>query len=832
MQLSELDNNERGVIVKVKGRGAFRRRITEMGFVKGQEVVVIKDAPLKDPVEYFIMGYKVSLRRSEADLIEVITPREALDQTDHKFNGTTFEDILRNTAQEKSRIINVALVGNPNSGKTSLFNQSSGSSEHVGNYSGVTVEAKVAKFTHGNYTIHLVDLPGTYSISAYSPEELYVRKHITDNKPDIVINVIDASNLKRNLFLTTQLIDMDIRVIVALNMYDDLVKSNTKFDFGALGRMLGIPFIPTVASKGTGLRELFDKVTEVYEDREDVVRHIHINYGFNVEKSIKAIQESIKIEKSVTDNISSRFLAIKLLERDKEIMEFISRKIDKPDVKDVVLKEITSIEDIYKDNSETVIADAKYGFISGALKETYSEKTDAERRKLSDIIDSVVTNRFFGFPIFFIFLAVMFYTTFRLGAFPKGWIENGVDLVANLAGSMIPAGDLKDLIINGIIGGVGGVIVFLPNILILFLFISFLEDTGYMARVAFIMDKLMHKIGLHGKSFIPMIMGFGCAVPAIMSTRTIENRGDRLLTMLITPFMSCSARLPVYVLIISAFFPSNAAVVLFSIYILGIFLAILFALFFKKTLFREKEAPFVMELPPYRMPTVKTTFRHMWGKASQYLRKMGGIIMVSSIIIWALGYYPKDAGDFRKFQSLISEKQELMNKPAGVLNADELNKLGTEIMHLNALKEAEHLRHSFIGRLGHFIEPVLAPLGFDWKMGVSLFTGIAGKEIVVSSISIMYQTGDRTDEHSESLISKLRNEKYPGGEKAGQNVFTPLVAINFMVFILIYFPCIAVIVSIRKESDRWKWALFTVFYTTTFAWFVSFVVYQVGSRIF
>lgn len=830
MLLSELDNKESGVIVKVKGRGAFRRRITEMGFVKGQTVIVIKDAPLKDPVEYLIMGYKVSLRRSEADLIEVITPKEALNHTTPKYNGTTFEDILKDTAKEKSRIINVALVGNPNSGKTSLFNQASGSSEHVGNYSGVTVEAKIAKFKHNGYTIHLVDLPGTYSISAYSPEELYVRKHIIENMPDIVINVLDATNLKRNLFLTTQLIDMDIKVIAALNMYDDLIKNNIKFNFKEIGHLLGIPFVPTIAAKGTGITDLFNKVIEVYEDQETIVRHIHINYGFNVEKSISIIQQNIKKNKSLTDNISSRFLAIKLLERDQEAINNITGTISNTNIKEIVYKEIANIEGIYKDSSETIIADARYGFISGALKETYVEKTDTERRKVSDIIDNFATNKFFGFPVFMIFLGLMFYTTFTLGAYPKEWIENGVKLLAKIAESMIPTGDLKNLIIDGIIGGVGGVIVFLPNILILFLFISFLEDTGYMARVAFIMDKLMHKIGLHGKSFIPMIMGFGCAVPAIMSTRTIENRGDRLLTMLITPFMSCSARLPVYVLIISAFFPSKAAIMLFSIYILGIILAVFFALIFKKTLFRKIEAPFVMELPPYRLPTFRSTVKHMWNKASQYLRKMGGVIMISSIIIWALGYYPRNSESSQKYQAAISGKQKAIqiNDHRNTLG---ITNLKSDIEQLKSGINADQIRQSYLGRLGAFLEPVLSPLGFDWKMGISLFTGIVGKEIVVSSMSIIYQEGDNTDEHAKGLIYKLQNEKYLTGEKSGQKVFTSLVAINFMVFILIYFPCIAVIASIRKESDKWKWAFFTVFYTTAFAWLASFIIYQVGYRI-
>ncbi len=817
LYLSDLKTGETAIITKVLGRGAFRKRITEMGFVKGKKVAVIKSAPLLDPIEYEIMGYKVSLRRSEAELVEVVAASDE-QLLDIDFNGTIDEDKLKISALEKGKVINVALVGNPNCGKTTLFNYASGSHERVGNYSGVTVDAKTARLEQQGYTFNIVDLPGTYSITEYSPEELYVRTQILDKMPDIVINVIDASNLERNLFLTTQLIDMNIKVVIALNMYDELKKQGAKFDYEALGKMIGIPVVPTVASKGKGIKKLFAKLIEVYEDRDPVVRHVHINYGTLIERSIREIQDTIWKNPSLTDRISSRFVAIKLLEQDNPIRERLKNLRNYDDIKKVVKKNIDLLEQEYGESSDTILTDAKYGFISGALRETFHE-SKKEKRVIREL-DDLLTHRFWGFPFFLLFMWVMFQATFTVGSYPMEWIDAGVGWFSNVVHSLMPEGPLRDLLVDGIIGGVGGVIIFLPNILILFFFISLMEDSGYMARASFMMDKLMHKIGLHGKSFIPLIMGFGCNVPAIMATRTLDNRKDRILTMIITPFMSCSARLPVYVLLISAVFPKHQGIVLFAIYFTGIVLAIGTALIMKKVAFAKKTVPFVMELPPYRIPTLRNTSLHMWHKAQQYLKKMGTVILVASILIWALGYFPRHVELSKDYDALIAsvEADSLLNdtQRAGQIAMLELN------------RESELQEKSYIGRMGHAMEPVISPLGYDWKMGVSILTGLAAKEIVVSTMGVLYQADANADETSETLKQKILEQKHNTGTLKGQAVFTPLASISFMLFILIYFPCVAVIAAIRKEAN-WGWAIFTMVYTTGLAWLVAFLVYQVGS---
>lgn len=818
--LSELSTGEEGIIIKVLGHGAFRKRITEMGFVKGKKVAVIKNAPLQDPVEYEILGYKVSLRRTEAALVQMAAIEEAGNLTEASFAGTIDEERLKISAHEKSLNINVALVGNPNCGKTTLFNHASGSHEHVGNYSGVTVDAKEAFMQHRGYTFQWIDLPGTYSITEYSPEELYVRNYITDKMPDIVVNVVDASNLERNLFLTTQLIDMNIKVVIALNMFDELEKKNIQFDYESLGRMVGIPTIPTIASKGKGIDELLDKLIDVYEDRDPNVRHVHINYGTDIEAAIKLIQNEIWKNPSITDKLSSRYLAIKLLEQDKTTMNQLTTSCQNvQQIKLVTATAIQRLEKEYGENSETIITDAKYGFIDGALKETYQENIK-DKRKNKHELDDVLTHRFWGFPIFIFFMWLMFQATFTLGSYPMVWIGDGVAWISQMVSNLLAPGPLHDLVVDGVIAGIGSVIVFLPNILILFLFISIMEDTGYMARASFIMDKLMHKIGLHGKSFIPLLMGFGCNVPAIMATRTLENRKNRILTMMIIPFMSCSARLPVYVLLISAFFAAYQGLVLFAIYFTGVLLAILVALVMKKIVFKKQEAPFVMELPPYRMPTIKSTTVHMWFKAKQYLHKMGSVILVASILLWALGYFPRHS----------SKEQFYAQQIAKVEANSQLSQhtKTNEIEHLSLDKESAQQENSYIGRLGHAIEPIMAPLGFDWKMSVSLISGFAAKEIVVSSMGILYQAGSHADEHSQTLKNQLIKEKYQSGPLIGRAVFTPAATIAFLLFVLIYFPCIATIAAINREAG-WRWATFAATFTTVLAWVVALLAYQIGS---
>ena len=821
MRLSELRTGEKGVIVKVLGHGGFRKRIVEMGFIKGKTVEVILNAPLKDPIKYRLLGYEISLRRQEADMIEVVSEQEARTMQ-NPYHGSITEDVpvseseLVALAKGKRRTINVALVGNPNCGKTSLFNIASGAHEHVGNYSGVTVDAKEGFFDFQGYHFRIVDLPGTYSLSAYTPEELYVRKHIIEETPDVIINVADSSNLERNFYLTTQLIDMNVRMVIALNMYDELESSGNKLDYIKLSQLIGVPMIPTVCRRGEGIDQLFHVIIGIYEggdflsqkgeirseiledlrdwhktyvpdhefgshkEEEDArprgyMRHIHINHGPELERSIEEVKKAISQNEDIRHKYSTRFLSIKLLENDKEIENFISTLPNGKEIIAIRNKETLRIRKVMNEDSEQAITDAKYGFITGALKETFTDN-HLEKEQTTRVIDSIVTHRIWGYPIFFLFLYIMFEGTFVLGDYPMQGIEWLVDQLGNLIRNNMAEGPLKDLLIDGIIGGVGGVIVFLPNILILYFFISILEDSGYMARAAFIMDKIMHRMGLHGKSFIPLIMGFGCNVPAIMATRTIEDRKSRLITMLVNPLMSCSARLPIYLVMIGAFFPNCASFLLLCIYTAGILLAVIMARIFSKFLVKGEDSPFVMELPPYRMPTSKSIMRHTWEKGAQYLKKMGGIIMIASIIIWFLGYYPQHDA----YES-VAEQQE----------------------------------NSYIGQIGKAIEPVIKPLGFDWKLGIGLISGVGAKELVVSTLGVLYT--NEGDVENVNLSNRIP--------------ITPLVALAYMLFVLIYFPCIATFAAIKQESGSWKWAIFTAGYTTGLAWLVAFTVFQIGSLI-
>lgn len=821
MRLSELRTGEKGVIVKVLGHGGFRKRIVEMGFIKGKTVEVILNAPLKDPIKYRLLGYEISLRRQEADMIEVVSEQEARTMQ-NPYHGSITEDVpvseseLVALAKGKRRTINVALVGNPNCGKTSLFNIASGAHEHVGNYSGVTVDAKEGFFDFQGYHFRIVDLPGTYSLSAYTPEELYVRKHIIEETPDVIINVADSSNLERNFYLTTQLIDMNVRMVIALNMYDELESSGNKLDYIKLSQLIGVPMIPTVCRRGEGIDQLFHVIIGIYEggdflsqkgeirseiledlrdwhktyvpdhefgshkEEEDArprgyMRHIHINHGPELERSIEEVKKAISQNEDIRHKYSTRFLSIKLLENDKEIENFISTLPNGKEIIAIRNKETLRIRKVMNEDSEQAITDAKYGFITGALKETFTDN-HLEKEQTTRVIDSIVTHRIWGYPIFFLFLYIMFEGTFVLGDYPMQGIEWLVDQLGNLIRNNMAEGPLKDLLIDGIIGGVGGVIVFLPNILILYFFISILEDSGYMARAAFIMDKIMHRMGLHGKSFIPLIMGFGCNVPAIMATRTIEDRKSRLITMLVNPLMSCSARLPIYLVMIGAFFPNCASFMLLCIYTAGILLAVIMARIFSKFLVKGEDSPFVMELPPYRMPTSKSIMRHTWEKGAQYLKKMGGIIMIASIIIWFLGYYPQHD----TYES-VAEQQE----------------------------------NSYIGQIGKAIEPVIKPLGFDWKLGIGLISGVGAKELVVSTLGVLYT--NEGDVENVNLSNRIP--------------ITPLVALAYMLFVLIYFPCIATFAAIKQESGSWKWAIFTAGYTTGLAWLVAFTVFQIGSLI-
>ncbi len=803
MRLSDLKTGDKAVVVKVLGHGAFRKRIIEMGFVRGQTVLVELNAPLKDPIKYKIMDYEISLRRSEASLVEVITPEEAeiaLSDT-RQDNGESKLEVEKNrfdddnierALTQSSKTINIALVGNPNCGKTSLFNVASGAHEHVGNYSGVTVDAKKGFFDYNGYHFNIYDLPGTYSLSAYSPEELYVRRYLKDETPDVVVNVVVASNLERNLYLTTELIDMDYRMVIALNMFDELEQSGGKVDYKHLGDMIGIPIVPTVSRSGKGVHELFDTIIDVYEGRHESVRHVHVNLGSVIEGGITPLKNLLKQDPTCTREFSPRYLAIKTLEGDSEVKKMLQNADSYPELMKMRDVEVKKIESTLNEDIESAIANEKYGFISGALAETYTPG-DKEEAKTTRIIDSFVTNKLFGFPIFIFLMWLMFEATFSVGAYPMEWIESAVGWLSGIIGNYMPAGPLKDLLIDGVLGGVGGVIVFLPNILILYLFISFMEDSGYMARAAFIMDKIMHKIGLHGKSFIPLVMGFGCNVPAIMATRTIESRSSRLITILINPFISCSARIPIYILLIGTFFPRYASFVFVGLYLLGIVVAVITAKLMRRFLFKVDETPFVMELPPYRMPTAKATFRHMWGKAEQYLRKMGGVILVASVIVWFLSYYPRPEVAYER--------------------------------ELTPHEQMEQQSNSYLGKIGQAVTPLVEPLGFNWKVTTSLLSGTAAKELVVSTLGVLYSESDSNE--SLSLSQKITQPN----PVTGIPDFTPVVALSFMVFVLLYFPCIASVIAVAKESGSWKWGVFTIFYNTGVAWIVSFIVYRIGLLI-
>lgn len=809
MLLSELQTGAKGVVVRVSGHGAFRKRIIEMGFIKGVTVESILNAPLNDPIKYRIMNFEVSLRRSDAEKVEIVSEEEAEQEiaNHNDYRGIEIEEqsAAQHIAAERGKTINVALVGNPNCGKTSIFNIAAHAHERVGNYSGVTVDEKVGTFQHAGYTFNLIDLPGTYSLSAYSPEELYVRKHIIEKNPDIILNVVDGSNLERNLYLTTQLIDMDITMVMALNMFDELKRSGDELDIEQLSTLLGMPIIPTTGRNGDGIDRLFDKIIEVYEGRDTKTRHIHVNHGNELEQYIKKLRTEL-YEHGFSDTLSTRFLSIKLLENDHQLEQYttehdpdgsvlkmrnrLADEFKKSSGRRLIDKEISkghqmTVETEHQD-IESAITDAKYAFVRGALAECYKKNEKSTLHRHTDRIDAIVTHRWLGYPIFLIFMFVTFYCTFALGAYPMDWIDVLFGWLGDLVNNNMEEGPLRSLLADGIIAGVGSVIVFLPNILILYLFISFMEDSGYMARAAFIMDKLMHKMGLHGKSFIPMIMGFGCNVPAIMATRTIEDRKSRLLTMLVIPMMSCSARIPVYVILVSAFFSKYAALVLTGLYLLGMIMAVLMAKLFSRFVVKGDSLPFVMELPPYRMPTAKAVLRHTWEKGKEYLKKMGTIILAASIIVWALSYFPTN--DDKKLQA----------------------------------------ENSYMAKIGKTIEPVMKPCGFDWKQSVSLLSGVFAKEVVASTMTVVYATSseeaeqleDFEAEENESRISQLVSEN-----------MTPLSAASMLLFILLYMPCLSTIVAIKNESGKWKWAFFTMAYTIGLAWIASTLLFQLGTLL-
>lgn len=791
MKLSDLKTGQHATIVTVQGHGSFRKRIVEMGFVRGKDVEVLLNAPLQDPVKYKVMGYEISLRRQEAEMIVVDTdPSHQQPVVNHETMTDTVQDNCdQSLPAHVGNTINVALIGNPNCGKTSLFNFASGAHGHVGNYSGVTVDASEARATCDGFVFNLTDLPGTYSLSCYSPEELYVREHLMKRHPDVVINVIDSSNLERNLYLTTQLVDMNVRMVCALNMYDEFERRGDTLDTQTLSTLFGVPFVCTSFKSGRGVQELFREVISVFEDCNASVRHIHINHGHEIESGIAHIQQYLKRNEVVRTLFSTRYMAIKLLEHDDRAEAYVAKMENAKEIMAARDAAELRVKEEKKTDSETAIMDAKYGFIHGALTEAgFRQGTKEDTYRMTHFIDDVLSNKYLGFPIFFLILYVMFQATFSLGQYPMDWIESAVSWLGEQASALMSEGPLRSMLVDGVIGGVGAVIVFLPQILILYFFISLMEDSGYMARAAFIMDKLMHKMGLHGKSFIPLIMGFGCNVPAIMATRTIESRRSRLITMLILPFMSCSARLPIYIMIIGTFFAAQyRSWVMIMLYVIGVIVAIIVSKVFSSFVVKGEDTPFVMELPPYRWPTPKAIGRHTWEKGKEYLKKMGGIILVASIVVWALGYFPHD----------------------------------------ESLSPVQQKEQSYIGSIGKAVEPVFELQGFNWKLDVSLIAGVGAKEIVASTIGVIYSGDDSfgdDDSFSDDTAkySRLRNQMLADG-------ITPLAAFSYLLFVLLYFPCIATVIAIRNETGSWSWAAFSAFYTTAIAWIVSMLVYQIGS---
>lgn len=793
MRLAELRSGDRCIVTAHHAKGAFRKRLLEMGFVPGEEVFVVRSAPLKDPIEYNLLGYHVTLRRQEAETIEVsvLSGSEKGDKTEEfrELSNSTIKEGFGNRAgylKQGTKTIRVAFVGNPNAGKTSLFNVISGAREHVGNYTGVTVGAKEAVYEQDGYRFELVDLPGTYSLSSYSPEEAFVQEYLLgDHQPDVVLNVVDATNLERHLYLTTQILESGLPIVAALNMWDEFVTKKNALDLKTLKTLIGIPLVPSVAKKGEGKTELFREIIALYEHRSETRRVVGVQYPEAVEEAITFVRDGVvQVEESfpgAVRKLRPRFIATKLLEEDEAFSKFLSSNSPKGDY--LLTRARAATQNYSRKNGldlQQSILGGRYGFVRGALQETLHSGNQEDRER-QHRFDRILTDKVWGYPIFILIMFLSFQLTFTLGQYPMDWIEAGVAWLGEMVSSVMSPGSLRDLIVDGIIAGVGGVLVFLPNIVILYLCIALMEDTGYLSRAAFLMDRIMHGMGLHGKSFIPLLMGFGCNVPAIMSSRTIESRNARLMTMLITPFMSCSARLPIYILIAGTFFPENAGLILFALYGLGIAIAVISALLMKRFMFVGEDTPFVMELPPYRIPTGISVLLHMWERSKQYLTKMGTTILFASILIWALGYFPRPSE--------------------------------AETMTVAQIQE-----QSYIGRLGKAVEPAFRPMGFDWRMTVALLTGTAAKEVIVSTLGVLY-VGEDTDDAGR-LGAKLREAAYSDGTL----VFTTTNALAFMVFTLLYFPCVASVVAIKKESGSWKWTLLQVVYSTGIAWIFAFLV--------
>ncbi len=720
----------------------------------------------------------------------------------------------------EKRQLRIALAGNPNSGKTTIFNNLTGTRQKVGNWPGVTVEKKEGDIHKFGHDIKIIDLPGTYSLTPFSIEEIVARDFILDENPDVVIDIIDASNLERNLYLANQLRELDCKVIFALNMADVARSRGFKIDARKLSELLGVPVVFTVGNKNEGLDDLLKTAIELAASPLEIPEERRVRYSHDIEAAIREMRDYIDSRDGVTLSYDPRWTAVKLLEGDKIIKDRIREKM--ADQSEKILEKAEQLRGQLSkrldDEPEIVMTDERYGFIAGIIKEVMSTST-RQRVDISRNIDLVLTNRFLGFPIFIFFIWAMFQITFTLGVYPMEWIDAGVGYLSAFFEYVLPDSVLKDLIIDGVIAGVGSIAIFLPNILLLFFCIALFEDTGYMARAAFLMDKIMHLIGLHGKSFIPMLMGFGCNVPAIIATRSLESRKDRILTILITPFMSCSARLPVYIVLAGTFFAAHAGTVIFMIYLFGIAVAIVSGRLFRTALLKGEDAPFVMELPPYRVPMMKNLLIHMWDRSKMFLKKMGGIILVGSIVIWVLSSYPQHIQYSKDYDAQIEQVKQSYDDKISRSDAVKAARLQQEqsarIETLASAKEAERAEKSYIGRIGKFIEPVFEPIGIDWRGSVALLTGFVAKEIVVSTMGVLYAA--EGDAESDALRNALQ-----------ESGMTALSALSMMIFVLLYVPCLATLGAIGRETGSMKWTFFNLGYTTAVAWGMSFVVYQGG----
>lgn len=824
MRISEMQAGQKGCIVKVKGHGSARKRAVDAGFYKGVCIEILDSDTTHMNID--VEGMQRKLTLPEASMIEVLTTEEAAQELQVKELST---GELKDLAHRHRHKIEIALVGQPLSGKNSLFTTlTQGHAAPLPNANDILMGERDFQ----DYHLHITNLPDTYSLTSRTADTWTVRRHLVGDNPDIVISVIDATDLERSMQITAQLLDMNLRVIVALNKFDAMQAQGSKLDYQTLSRLLGTPIVPTVSLNNEGLEHLLHLAINIYEGadfldddgevnkevmrelqewhrnivhsdddtehladftrdhtldtryKKHAYRHIHIYHGGELEQSIETLRNEVWKSEHTRYRFSTRYVAIALLEGDADIEQFVRDNL--PNSKAVFAlrdKERRRYSRLMGESVPKAIRTAKRSFIQGALKETYipAQSRAKANPNLTERLDRLVTHKVWGVLIFLTSLFIMFEATFVLGEYPMQGIEWLVEKIGTGLEQLLPNGPIKDMVIDGIIGGVGGVIVFLPNILILYFFISLMEDSGYMSRAAFIMDKAMHKMGLHGKSFITLIMGFGCNVPAVLATRMIESRKSRLITMLVTPLMSCSARLPVYIIFVAAFFPHHSGIVLMGLYLTGIILAVLVARLLSRTVMRGDETPYVMELTPYRRPAWKVIFKHTWDKGYEYLKKMGGVILVASIVVWFLGYYPRS---------------EQYATPA------------------------EQQEHSYIGRIGKAIEPAIEPLGFDWKMGIGLVSGVGAKELIVSTLGVLYANQEVDSAESEAQIAA-----------ALKTVTTPAAALAYMLFVLIYFPCLATLIAIKKETKGWGWAIFTAVYTTALAWIVAFAVFQIGKML-